>query len=110
MRFSRRSFLRLKRHKSTRALKKLLEESITLDQRFMKSSTQVFYYKAIAEEAEAHTKKLRKLYDRLTRAGRRPRETVKTTAHHKRKLRWPGTVNGALEKPPLEPSPAAAAE
>jgi hypothetical protein len=94
----------------TRMLEKLLKESITLDQRFMELNTGFLHESAIAEEAEAHTKKLRKLYDRLSRAGRRPRETVKAEAHDKRNFRWSGTVNGALERPPQERSPVVAAE
>jgi hypothetical protein len=76
----------------------------------MELNTGFLHESAIAEEAEAHTKKLRKLYDRLSRAGRRPRETVKAEAHDKRNFRWSGTVNGALERPPQERSPVVAAE
>jgi hypothetical protein len=93
-----------------RALEKLIEESMALDRRFVELNAGFLYEKGMAEEAESHTRKLRKLYDRLTRAGRRPRETMKAPAHHKRKLRWPGAANDALKKPPLEPSPAVAAE
>jgi hypothetical protein len=93
-----------------RALEKLLGESVALNQRFTDLNAGFLHEKGIAEEAEAHIKKLRKLYDRLSRAGRRPRETAKTTAHHKRKLRWPGTVNDVLVKSALEPSPTVAAE
>jgi uncharacterized coiled-coil DUF342 family protein len=93
-----------------RALEKLLVESMALNQRFVELNAGFLHEKGIAEEAEAHTRKLRKLHDRLSRAGRSPRETAKTSAHHKRKVRWPGAVKGALEKPPLEPSPAVAAE
>jgi hexosaminidase len=94
----------------TRALEKLLEESMALDRRFMELNAGFLYEKGIAEEVEAHTKKLRKLHDRLSRAGRKPRGTAKTPAHHKRKLRWPGSVNGVSEESPLEPSPTVAAE
>jgi hypothetical protein len=94
----------------TRALEKLLDESTTLNQRFRELNAGFLHEKGIAEEAGAHTGKLRKLYERLSRAGRKPRETEKPPAHHKRKLRWPGSVKGMLEKFPLEPSPAVAAE
>ena len=94
----------------TRALEKLIDESITLDQRFMELNAGFLHEKGIVEEVEAHTKKLRRLYDRLSRAGRKPCATVKAPVHHRRKLRWPGSIKVAMEKPPVEPSPAAAVE
>jgi hypothetical protein len=93
-----------------RVLEKLLEESGTLNQQFLELNAGFLYEKGIAEEAEAHTKKLRKLYDRLSRAGRRPRDTAKTPVPHKRRLRWPGVPKEVAAKSVLEPSPAVAAE
>ena len=94
----------------TRALEKLLGESTVLNQRFAELNIGFLYEKGIAEEVDAHTKKMRKLYDRLSRAGRKRRDVAKATPRPKRRLRWPGSVTGVLEKSPPEPSPTMAAE
>jgi hexosaminidase len=54
-----------------RALARLIEESELLDQRFIKANRGFLHEKALAEEIIVRSKKLRRLYDRLTRAGRR---------------------------------------
>ena len=55
-----------------RSLARLIEESEALDERFVELNRGFLYDRALFEEIEVRSKKLRKLYDRLSRAGRRP--------------------------------------
>jgi len=55
-----------------RALARLIEESEALDERFVEANRGFLYDRALLDEIEVRSKKLRKLYDRLSRAGRRP--------------------------------------
>ena len=62
---------RKSRTKKARILARLIKESQVLDQRFLRINKGFLYEKAPLEDAAARTKKLRKLYDILTRAGRK---------------------------------------
>jgi hypothetical protein len=93
-----------------RALERLLNESQVLGERFMTANKGFLYEKALLEETEARSKKLQRLYDRLTRAGRKSSETQSTTPRTKRKLHWAGGMRIPLKEPPHAPSPLVAAE
>ncbi len=55
-----------------RALDRLVEESEALDHQFIKLNRGFLYDRALVEEIEARSKKLRGLSDRLARVGRKP--------------------------------------
>ena len=54
-----------------RAVEQLIEKSKALDDRFIKMNRGFLYEKSLAEEVEVRSKKLQRLYDRLTRSGRK---------------------------------------
>lgn len=54
-----------------RGLAQLIEESEALDERFMELNRGFLYDRALLEEAQSRSKKLRKLYERLSRMGRK---------------------------------------
>ena len=82
-----------------RALERLLGESETLDRRFIKANRGSLYGKALAEEIEARSKKLQRLYDRLTRSGRASRKVTVALLGLQRRWSW---LNGS--KRPLPKS------
>ncbi len=94
----------------SRALDKLLGESKLLDERFMNANRGFLYERAVVEEAEARTKKLRKLCDRLARAGRKPCEVRSTARRSERKWLWVGETRGPVKEPARVPSPVVPAE
>jgi hypothetical protein len=95
---------------ASRALEKLIRESRTLDQRFIDANHGFLYEKALLEETETRSKKLHKLYDRLTRAGRKPCEARSTTRWSERKLHWSGGTKLPVKKPISVPSHVVVAE
>jgi len=56
-----------------RALARLIEESEALDERFVEANRGFLYDRALVEDIEARSKKLRGLYARLSKAGRKQR-------------------------------------
>jgi len=56
---------------AVRALARLIEESEALDERFMELNKGFLYDRALLEEIQYRSKKLRKLYERLSRLGRK---------------------------------------
>lgn len=95
----------------SRALERLIKESQALDARFIAANRGFLYEKALLEEAEARSKKLHKLYDRLTRSGRKPSGTrSSTTRRAERKWRWVGGIRAPVKAPPHVPTPLVAAE
>jgi hypothetical protein len=95
---------------NSRALVKLLEESQLLDERFMNANRGFLYERALIEEAEARSKKLRKLCDRLTRAGRKPGTVANVAGRSERKWHWAGGMRAPVKEPTRVPSPAVAPE
>ena len=95
----------------SRALERLIRESHVLDARFITANKGFLYEKALLEETEARSKKLHKLFDRLTRAGRRSSGTRSgTTRRAERKWRWVGGIRAPVKAPPHVPTPLVAAE
>lgn len=92
-----------------RALARLIEESETLDERFLEANRGFLYDRALFEYVGARSKKLRKLYDRLTRAGRKPAEPVRPATPLERSRPRRGGVKKLLPVPPRPPSPLVAA-
>jgi hexosaminidase len=92
-----------------RALARLIEESETLDEQFLEANRGFLYDQGLLEFVGARSKKLRKLYDRLTRAGRKPAERTKPTAHLERSRSRKGGTKELLPMPPRPPSPLVAA-
>lgn len=95
---------------ASRALERLIKESRTLDRRFIEANGGFLYEKALVEENEARSKKLRRLYDRLTRAGRKPGEPRAATRRSERRSHWSGGVKVPVKERARVPSPAVAAE
>lgn len=93
-----------------RALDRLIKESQVLDGRFLEANRGFLYEKALLEETEAGSKKLRKLYDRLTKAGRKPGDARTTSRRSERKWHWAGGARLPVKKPTRVPSPLVAAE
>ncbi len=94
-----------------RALGKLLKESQLLDQRFLRINKGFLYEKALVEDAAARTKKLRKLYDCLTRAGRKSTKAQRVpTLRTRQRWHWAANTKGAIKEPPQVPFPLGAAE
>ena len=91
----------------SRALEELLGESQRLDERFIKVNQDFLYERALVEEADSRSKKLRKLCERLTRAGRKPGSN--SPAHAEVKWRWPGKPTRSGKKTPSGRSPLVAA-
>ncbi len=94
-----------------RALGKLIKESQLLDQRFLRINKGFLYEKALVEDAAVRTKKLRKLYDCLTRSGRKSAEAQRIpTLRTGRRWHWAARTKGAIKEPPQVPFPLGAAE
>jgi hexosaminidase len=93
-----------------RALERLIKESRALDDRFTAANRGFLYEQALLEETEARSKKLRKLHDRLTRAGRKSSGAKSTPRRSARKWHWAGGVRGPLKEPSPVSPPLVAAE
>jgi hypothetical protein len=93
-----------------RALDKLLKESQLLDERFMNANRGFLYERALVEDAEARSKKLRKLCDRLTRAGRKPCEVHSTKRRSQHGWGGAGGMRVLVKEPTRGPSSLVAAE
>jgi hexosaminidase len=94
----------------SRALERLMKKSQALDDRFMTANRGFLYEEALLEETEARSKKMRKLYDRLTRAGRKSSGAKAATRRSDRKWHWAGGVRTPLKESPRVPTPLVAAE
>jgi len=93
----------------TRALERLIKESETLDERFVEANRGFLYDQGLFEYTETRSKKLRKLYDRLSRAGRKPAEPAGATTHMERSPSQTGGPKELLPVPHRPPSPLVAA-
>jgi hexosaminidase len=95
----------------TRMLARLIKESQTLDQRFLRINKGFLYEKELVEDAAVRTKKLRKLYDRLTRAGRKSAKAPQTSTRRTgRRWNWVAKTKGAIKEAPQVPFPLGAVE
>ena len=94
-----------------RVLGRLIKESQLLDQRFLRVNKGFLYEKALVEDTAVRTKKLRKLYDCLTRAGRKSAKV-----HHLpsvrtgRRWNWVARTKRVIKEPPQVPFPLGAVE
>jgi hexosaminidase len=86
-----------------RTLERLMEESEMLDHRFIRANRGFLYEKALAEEIEARSKKLHRLYDRLTRSGRTARKVSVALLGLQRRWSWWNGAKRPLSRPARAP-------
>lgn len=94
----------------SRALERLIKESEDLDERYMAANKGFLYENALLEDAENRSKKLRKLCNRLTKAGRKSVPMRRRAHRSDRKWRWAGGIRHPLKEATSAPTPLVAAD